>query len=258
MLSRDKELIGLELDIVIPSKKIAIEPGCWKLHKNSVKRDSLKREKCKEKGYRLITIYDMFPNNTEKPFSTDCYTFPVDLNRADHGILYNLVSILFEICEIDHSFSQTDYAQIAKDAYKLSKSKIHDIFVEEMKNVHPNITVMGHYFNSNKRILVKCDVCGFSWNAVPGNLLSGDGCRKCGTKRAHEKSKKPHNEFVKQVALSNPNVEIIGEYTGRHNPIKAKCKICGHIWFPKASSLLRGSSHKDSKTIHKKIKAIDD
>lgn len=254
VLSRDKELIGMELDIVIPSKKIAIEPGCWKLHKKSVKRDSIKREKCREKGYRLITIYDMFPENVDKPFDSDCFTFSVDLNKSDHEIIYNLVSNLFSICKIKHSFSSVDYQNIEKVAYELSKSKLHDTFVEEIKAIHPNITVLGKYINSYKRITVKCDICGFQWNAVPANLLSGDGCRKCGAKSAHEKAKKTQDEFIRQIALVNPDVEIIGEYTGRHNPIKTRCKICGHIWFPIAASLLRGSSHKGSRTVHKEMK----
>ena len=49
----------------------------------------------------------------------------------------------------------------------------------------------------------------------------------------------------------NPDVEIIGNYTGRHNRILARCRICGYKWEPRASSLLRGSNHKGWKTLHK-------
>ena len=47
------------------------------------------------------------------------------------------------------------------------------------------------------------------------------------------------------------DIELIGEYTGRHNSIKVRCKICGYEWEPRFSSLLRGSSHKNAKTMHK-------
>ena len=57
-------------------------------------------------------------------------------------------------------------------------------------------------------------------------------------------------QYEEQVRKANPDIEIIGTYTGRHNPIQAKCRICGHIWSPRASSLLRGSNHKGWKTIH--------
>ena len=83
-------------------------------------------------------------------------------------------------------------------------------------------------------------------------MLAGDGCRKCGTKAAHQKFVRDEDSFIAEVAAVNPDVEIIGTYTGRHSPIQARCKICGLVWEPRASSLLRGSTHKGAKTIHAK------
>lgn len=40
--SRDKKMIGMELDIFIPNLSFAIEPGNWNLHKNSIERDRKK------------------------------------------------------------------------------------------------------------------------------------------------------------------------------------------------------------------------
>ena len=102
-------------------------------------------------------------------------------------------------------------------------------------------------------MLVKCENCGYEWNAVPASLLAGDGCRKCGTIKAHEKFIKKQNEVIKELYKLNPNVEILREYKGRHKKIKARCKICGYEWEPVVSSLLRGSSHKNSKSIHKNV-----
>ena len=110
--------------------------------------------------------------------------------------------------------------------------------------------IVTKYVNANKKLLVKCTVCGFEWDGVPASMLAGDGCRKCGTKFAHKKFIKDQDKFEEQVQKANPNIEVIGTYTGRHNPIQAKCRICGHIWNPMASSLLRGSNHKGWKTIH--------
>lgn len=61
VLSRDKSLIGMELDIVIPELNIAIEPGSWYWHfenENKLSNDYMKQQLCKEKGYTCITIYD--------------------------------------------------------------------------------------------------------------------------------------------------------------------------------------------------------
>lgn len=253
IVSRDKSTIGMELDILIPNYKIAIEPGNWLLHKKSLKRDSLKRERCKNKDIRLITIYDKYPLNEKPPFDKDCFVFSDDLNKADHSIIRNLVIDLLKTSNIQYNFSEFQWETIEKQAYDNSRAKTHKDFIESMKQLHPTITVKGKYVNANKRLLVKCNICGFEWNGVPANILSGDGCRKCGTKKAHAKFVKEQSEFEKQVHTANPDIEVLGKYTGRHNKVKARCRICGHIWEPKASSLLRGSNHKGWKTIHKNL-----
>ena len=63
VLSRDKKAIGKELDIYIPTLKLAIEPGSWFWHKSKIENDKAKRNLCVNKGIRLITIYDNY-NNT--------------------------------------------------------------------------------------------------------------------------------------------------------------------------------------------------
>ena len=250
VLSRDKTAIGMELDIYIPSFKIAIEPGNWLLHKKSLNRDKTKRERCKEKGIRLITIYDKFPLTEQIPFENDCFVFNDDLNKADHSVIKDLVKRLFDITNIQYGLSDSQWSTIERQSYDNAKAKTHEDFIESMSAVHPTIEVLGKYVNANKRLLVKCTVCEFEWDGVPANMLAGDGCRKCGTKLAHKKFVKEQDEFEEQVRKANPDIEVIGTYTGRHNPIQAKCRICGYIWSPRASSLLRGSNHKGWKTIH--------
>lgn len=253
VVSRDKTLIGYELDIYIPKYKIAFEPGNWNLHKKNIARDELKRKKCQEKGIRLITIYDKYSQNKLAPFSDNCFIFTDDLNKANHSIITNLVYQLFEIVGINYHFSEKELSEIETVAYENALSRTHKDFVLELKKIHPNIEVLGKYENSNKRILVKCKTCGFQWNGVPANMLAGDGCRKCGTKEAHKKFIKSQDRFVAEIEKVNPNVEIIGTYVGRHSPIRAKCKVCGYIWEPITASLLRGSIHKNAKSMHKSI-----
>ena len=251
VISRDRKTIGMELDILLPKLRIAIEPGNWFLHKKSILRDSKKRSKCAEKGIKLITIYDKFPINETKPFLDNCIVFSDDYNKADHSEIKKLVIELFDISNLKCDFTDNDWKEIETTAYELSKSKTHEQFIDEMKKIHPEITVIDRYENSNKRIKVRCNKCGYEWNGVPANMLSGDGCRKCGTIKAHKKFIKDNNQIIKELKEKNPDIELIGEYTGRHNSIKVRCKICGYEWEPRFSSLLRGSSHKNAKTMHK-------
>ena len=253
IISRDRKTIKMEIDIYIPQLKYAIEPGNWLLHKKNVNRDKMKRDLCAAKGIKLVTIYDKFPNDEVKPFDDNLYTFPDDLNKADHSIIRNLVLDLMKEVGLNVHFSETEWSKIENSAYENSKSMTHKEFIKRMQLVHPTIKVLGHYQNTNKRLKVKCTECGNEWNAVPANLLSGDDCRKCGTIRAHIQKLKSQSQFVEDVLKANPNNEVIGEYKGRHSPVKVRCKLCGYTWEPKASSLLRGSSHKYASTMHKQL-----
>ena len=253
VLSRDRTAIGMELDIYIPSLKVAIEPGNWNLHKRNIDRDYQKRYKSIEQGITLYTIYDMFPSETKPPFCSNCITFDFDLNKADHKYLRELVYDLFEELNINKSFSDVELEEIERLSKEASKCMTTDEFVSRMEAVNPDIQIMGSYETSNKRINVRCKQCGYEWAAVPSSLLSGDGCRKCGTIKAHEKFLKSHDDFVRSVNKINPNVEVVGQYMGRHNPVHARCKICGYEWDPIASSLLRGSSHKGAIKMHRDI-----
>lgn len=51
---------------------------------------------------------------------------------------------------------------------------------------------------------------------------------------------KTTEEFKKEMSDINPDIEIIGEYTGSENPVECQCKICGHKWSPIGRSLKNG------------------
>ena len=51
---------------------------------------------------------------------------------------------------------------------------------------------------------------------------------------------KTHEEFVAEMMIVNPNIEIIGTYIKSSERIKCKCKIDGYEWNPVAAELLRG------------------
>lgn len=57
--------------------------------------------------------------------------------------------------------------------------KDYQLFLSEMANINPDITVLGNYINSSSPILVKCNNCEHEWLVTPNNLLKGSGCPKC-------------------------------------------------------------------------------
>ena len=59
------------------------------------------------------------------------------------------------------------------------KTKTHDQFVIDLKNVNPNIDVVGTYINTDEKVKVKCLIDGYEWNADPRKLLRGGMCPVC-------------------------------------------------------------------------------
>ena len=242
VLSRTKNAIGEELDIFIPSMRIAIEPGSWDLHKSRLWKDREKKTLSETVGIRLIFVYDKFPTDQEPPFKEDCLIYPGDFNKDDHNNLWNTVDDLFALMNLTGHFTGEEKAAIENDAYKASKSLTHEIFVERMGEIHPNIEVCSKYFNANKRIKCKCRECGWTWDAVPASLLSGDGCWDCARKSIGEKERMSVEDFVSKLKEVNPDISIARDtFRGTHAPVKATCEKCGKSWEPTARTLIRAN-----------------
>lgn len=115
------------------------------------------------------------------------------------------------------------------------RRKTHEEFVNDLKKVTSEITILGNYVNSKEKIKVKCNRCDHEWAAAPSNLLNGNKCPKC-----TGIYKKTTEDYKKELSIINDKIEVIGEYIGARDKIKVKCKICNHIWEPAAGSLLAG------------------
>ena len=113
--------------------------------------------------------------------------------------------------------------------------KTHQQFIQELKQINPDIQVLGTYVNNRTKIKVKCKIDGYEWETIPVSLLRCSGCPKCGGKM-----KKTHEEFIKELQQINPDIEILGTYVNNNTKIKCKCKIDGYIWETRPSDLLKG------------------
>jgi len=113
-------------------------------------------------------------------------------------------------------------------------------FREEMVSIDPTIIILGAFQTVNDPLLCKCSKCGREWMAKPSNLLLGKGCSVCKTAIAREQRMKSHEQFVKEMFVVNPDVDVVGRYTGAQRYIGCRCKVCGHRWSAKATNLLSG------------------
>lgn len=117
--------------------------------------------------------------------------------------------------------------------------KTNEQFVEEMKNINPNIDILGSYINSRTKLLCKCKIDGHEWMAKPNGLLNGTGCAVCAGNK-----KKTHDEFIKEMSAINPNITILSKYINSETPVLCRCNIDEYEWTTSPSSLLQGKGCK--------------
>ena len=53
-------------------------------------------------------------------------------------------------------------------------------------------------------------------------------------------TRKSHSEFLEELLVINPNIEVLGTYNKIHSSISVQCKVCKYVWSPLAGSLLAG------------------
>lgn len=53
--------------------------------------------------------------------------------------------------------------------------------------------------------------------------------------------RKTHEEFVKEIYIKNPNIEILSQYVNSRTKITCKCRICNHKWDVLPTSPSRGT-----------------
>lgn len=119
------------------------------------------------------------------------------------------------------------------------KTKTHIQYVEEVVKINPNIEVLGKYVNNKTKILHKCKIDGWEWNAVPSSILCGSGCPKCASIKNAKRTTKSHEEYVAEVAIVNPDIEVVGKYINNATKILYRCKN-GHEWEAVPTSILQG------------------
>ena len=109
---------------------------------------------------------------------------------------------------------------------------------------NPNIIFISEYKGSEKPIKCKCLKCGNEWvSNRPIDLFRREcGCQTCSIKIKTSKRLKKQKEYEHELSLVNPNIKVIGKYTGTHKYIECECLIDGYKWKSFACNLLNGSA----------------
>ena len=116
-------------------------------------------------------------------------------------------------------------------------------FKAKLSVIRPEITITEENINDSDYIIKSNKIsyiceCGNKDIKSMESLLKGVKCPSCNSRLNSIKAKKTHEEFVNEVRIVNPTVEILSEYVGGDKPIKFKCS-CGNIDTKTARELIR-------------------
>lgn len=117
----------------------------------------------------------------------------------------------------------------------MSKRKTTEEYKIELSKVNSNLVLLSDYVNCKTKVTVKDIRCGHIWDVNPNTPLHGHGCPKCAGVK-----KKTHQEFVNELKVINPNIEILSKYVNSSTKVKCRCKICNFEWVCVPYSLLAG------------------
>lgn len=59
------------------------------------------------------------------------------------------------------------------------QTKSHEKFIEDVRNINPNIEIIGEYINVDTKVKARCLIDGYIWDADPRKLLRGVRCSVC-------------------------------------------------------------------------------
>lgn len=117
------------------------------------------------------------------------------------------------------------------------------VFISELFEINPNIIVIGEYTKAKEKILCRCKIDGFEWEATPHNLLRNHGCPKCKSNKTSIIKRQTNEEFLDKFSRNNQNsktIKIHSKYQKNTTKINCECMICGYVWDARANKLLTG------------------
>lgn len=129
------------------------------------------------------------------------------------------------------------------DSKRLSLDEIK----ESLKLINPNIKILSEEYKNSKETRLKCKClvndCMNEWNTTWNSLSKGNGCPKCGVKKASDKRRLSIEDIKEKLKIISPITRIISdEYKTNMTKLKCICDICGHKWTTDWVTLSQGVS----------------
>jgi hypothetical protein len=233
---------GYELDVYIPSKRVAIEYDGFYWHKDKVGNDLEKNQKCKKDSIRLYRIREGLPSlsDTSKDYLVHRYQDNLALVLTE--VLSDIVGICVDVnLERDALAIENlrEHTQKTSSLLLSNPEIAHEWNHEKNGRLKPEVITAG----SRKKVWWVCSK-GHEWQATIASRNSGNGCPYCSGRRAT----KGENDLqtINPALAKEWNYKRNGESKPEDHSINTPKKVwwvCnkGHEWQARISHRNNGS-----------------
>ena len=245
-INSDRNAIGMELDIYIPSLNIAMEyDGCnW--HKNN-KFEHKKNKACLNNNILLIRIRE-----EGLELFDDCYCVVRNNLRIEQSLSIVIKEVLLYIDD-----KLTIDVDVERDASAIYNSYISIRKAQSLLNTYPELALEWH---PTKNVNLTADMiaplsskkvwwlgkCGHEWQmSVQDRTNQGCGCPICAGKRIVSGVNDlllKHPELCEEWDYEkNTEIGLFPDKVAPHSDKKAWwiCKVCGYSWYSKIDGRTR-------------------
>lgn len=122
-----------------------------------------------------------------------------------------------------------------------NSTKSHKQFEREINNKYNGkIILLSKYTGSHNNIKCKCTLHNTIWETTPTSLLTNSiGCPTCVGEATSYRCRKSNEQFLQELAKTNPDIIPLERYVHDHYKIKCKCKIHNYEWYASPNKILR-------------------
>lgn len=113
-------------------------------------------------------------------------------------------------------------------------------YIKELEDKDIKVKLIGKYTESLTPTKHLCLIHNVVWNTTPARVLNGSGCYKCRSEKIRDHVLKTRDEYIDLLSVRNPDIELVGDYSGCKSPTKHRCKEHGEIFYTTPMSAIRG------------------
>ena len=125
---------------------------------------------------------------------------------------------------------------------KISNSlyKSHEWYAEELKRHNLYLKVIEEYSGMHVSIKHYCIKHNEYWETTPENALKSCGCPKCKNEIRREAMGMTHEEYIKEISIKRPDIEVVGKYINMKTKIVHRCLNHDFLWETSPENILKG------------------